>query len=241
MNSLEAKAKNNLYIPSLPQNIPNCLFIGGETQLKNFFEEDPQVYDQKYKTELCKKFQNTGKCPYGHKCRFAHGKEELITKKQGNNYKKKPCKSFYSKGFCPYGSRCSFKHDERKFLESALSFYYFQLLLYKYSDYDPSEFYPSSKEKEENQNQNENQFLTHRLSAFIELTNDNQTENQNSNLKNVNIEHNSSISTISIDESDNKKTEIKNDENDYKNNLNFNLSSLINSNYQNLLEEQNEH
>lgn len=27
----------------------------------------------KYKTELCKTFSEKGYCPYGRKCRFAHG------------------------------------------------------------------------------------------------------------------------------------------------------------------------
>ena len=82
--------------------------------LKNMIEEENK-FDNKYKTELCTKFQSTGKCPYGYKCRFAHGKEELLSKSQGVNYKKKPCKTFNEKGYCPYGSRCSFRHDERKF------------------------------------------------------------------------------------------------------------------------------
>ena len=28
----------------------------------------------KYKTELCRTFEEKGSCPYGHRCRFAHGK-----------------------------------------------------------------------------------------------------------------------------------------------------------------------
>ena len=42
--------------------------------------EEENKFDPKYKTELCKKFQSTGQCPYGYKCRFAHGKEELVSK-----------------------------------------------------------------------------------------------------------------------------------------------------------------
>lgn len=34
--------------------------------------------EEKYKTELCKNFVSTGKCNYGKKCRFAHGKDELV-------------------------------------------------------------------------------------------------------------------------------------------------------------------
>ena len=51
--------------------------------------KDKYNSSQKYKTELCKKFQSIGFCPYANKCRFAHGKEELITKIQNANYKKK--------------------------------------------------------------------------------------------------------------------------------------------------------
>ena len=98
--------------------------------IKNIIETENK-FDPKYKTELCKKFQTTGKCPYGYKCRFAHGKEELIIKNQGKNYKKRFCKSFHEKGYCPYGSRCNFRHDEKTFNETNLSYYYFRLFLFK--------------------------------------------------------------------------------------------------------------
>ena len=105
--------------------------------IKNLIEEENKV-DTKYKTELCKKFQSNGKCPYGYKCRFAHGKEELISKLQGVNYKKKPCKTFNEKGYCPYGSRCSFRHDERTFSETSFSYFYLQLFLFKQFNFLPS-------------------------------------------------------------------------------------------------------
>ena len=70
--------------------------------------------DPKYKTELCKTFEKTNFCPYGNKCRFAHGKEELFEKSECIfNYKKKDCKSFYSNIYCIYGSRCLFKHSDK--------------------------------------------------------------------------------------------------------------------------------
>ncbi|KAJ1664047.1 hypothetical protein IW140_004346 [Coemansia sp. RSA 1813] len=31
----------------------------------------------RYKTKLCEKFENDGECPYGHKCVFAHGRDDL--------------------------------------------------------------------------------------------------------------------------------------------------------------------
>ena len=86
---------------------------------------------QKYKTELCKTFQATGVCPYGLKCKFAHGLNELITKHQSQNYKKKLCKSFHETGYCPYGIRCSFKHSNKNVKNCFLTSYYLQLFLHK--------------------------------------------------------------------------------------------------------------
>ena len=37
-------------------------------------EKKPIVVSGLYKTQLCEKYPN---CPYGLKCQFAHGKEEL--------------------------------------------------------------------------------------------------------------------------------------------------------------------
>jgi len=33
--------------------------------------------NNKYKTTMCKHFEQTGYCPVGQKCHFAHGKAEL--------------------------------------------------------------------------------------------------------------------------------------------------------------------
>ena len=128
---------------NLNYSLPSSLFqqlidINKNALIKNIIEAENK-FDPKYKTELCKKFQSTGHCPYGYKCRFAHGKQELITKQQGKNYKKRPCKSFFEKGYCPYGSRCNFQHYEKSFNEINFSFYYFQLfLLTKYENNRPS-------------------------------------------------------------------------------------------------------
>ena len=111
-------------------------FLLLQNQLK-----DKKQTDSNYKTELCKKFQSRGFCPYGNKCRFAHGKEELIAKVQGANYKKEKCKSFYERGYCPYGYRCQFQHDERKFKDINISFFYIQLFLFKYFGFLKSKIY----------------------------------------------------------------------------------------------------
>ena len=129
---------NNAFTNNLVSKMTKLTLLNHNYSLiKNLIEEENKV-DTKYKTELCKKFQSTGKCPYGYKCRFAHGKEELISKLQGVNYKKKPCKTFNEKGYCPYGSRCSFRHDERTFSETSFSYFYLQLFLFKQYNFLPS-------------------------------------------------------------------------------------------------------
>jgi len=88
------------------------------------------VDDTKYKTELCKKFEGTGYCPYGKKCKFAHGKEELNEKFLSNKrrYKSKKCNSFHTVMTCPYGSRCLFAHEERPLEEVQQNNYYEKFL-----------------------------------------------------------------------------------------------------------------
>ena len=67
------------------------------------------------KVELCKNFIASGCCPYGAKCRFAHGLKELLQNSELNsNFRTKNCKAFFLTGECKYGDRCNFKHDDRK-------------------------------------------------------------------------------------------------------------------------------
>lgn len=166
--------------------------------------EEENKFDPKYKTELCKKFQSTGQCPYGYKCRFAHGKEELVSKSQGVNYKKKPCKTFNDKGYCPYGSRCSFRHDERKFSDINFSFFYLQLFLFKKYNFLPSRknFYLE-----------QSNLLNDRLDVFKTITQNCLNENNKQDLfsdkfNNEMQDRNNSFSTISNtsnEDSDQKK------------------------------------
>ena len=50
--------------------------------------------NEKFKTELCVKFQELGACPYNTRCRFAHGEAELRPKPKPKQYKTKPCNNF---------------------------------------------------------------------------------------------------------------------------------------------------
>jgi hypothetical protein len=65
---------------------------------------------KKYKTELCRTHEETGVCPYGPKCQFAHSLEELRSLDRHPRYKTEMCKTFWEKGSCPYGKRCCFIH-----------------------------------------------------------------------------------------------------------------------------------
>ncbi|XP_042338771.1 mRNA decay activator protein ZFP36-like, partial [Plectropomus leopardus] len=74
----------------------------------------PQVVaPNRYKTELCRGFQETGSCKYGSKCQFAHGEAELRGLFRHPKYKTEPCRTFYNFGYCPYGSRCHFIHEDK--------------------------------------------------------------------------------------------------------------------------------
>jgi hypothetical protein len=74
------------------------------------FQGDCEV---KYKTELCRNFELTGRCKYGNKCSYAHGRDELVNKKHINlHYKSKKCNKFFENGFCEYGARCQYLHQE---------------------------------------------------------------------------------------------------------------------------------
>jgi len=85
--------------------------------------------ENNYKTELCRTWIEKNFCPYGEKCRFAHGKKDLHEKYVNTkNFKQKECNSFYKKkGFCLYGSRCMFRHEERKLNEISRTYYPFLL------------------------------------------------------------------------------------------------------------------
>ena len=45
----------------------------------------------RYKTELCRSFQENGTCKYGEKCQFAHGYHELRSMMRHPKYKTELC------------------------------------------------------------------------------------------------------------------------------------------------------
>jgi len=70
-----------------------------------------KVNTSRYKTEMCRPFQENGSCKYGEKCQFAHGLSELRTVTRHAKYKTDLCRTYHASGFCPYGPRCHFVHN----------------------------------------------------------------------------------------------------------------------------------
>uniref|UniRef100_A0A8C2XBE4 mRNA decay activator protein ZFP36 n=1 Tax=Cyclopterus lumpus TaxID=8103 RepID=A0A8C2XBE4_CYCLU len=71
----------------------------------------------RYKTELCRTFEESGTCKYGAKCQFAHGMDEMRGLSRHPKYKTEPCRTFHTIGFCPYGARCHFIHNADEILD----------------------------------------------------------------------------------------------------------------------------
>ena len=78
----------------------------------NLNQKNNAVNSSRYKTELCRPFEESGHCKYADKCQFAHGAHELRSLARHPKYKTELCRTFHSKGFCPYGPRCNFIHNE---------------------------------------------------------------------------------------------------------------------------------
>lgn len=93
-----------------PVKAERRVYVRGEKK-----EEKPlelQVYNQGMsKTELCNKWQQTGACPYGDNCHFAHGIEELRAVLRHPRYKTEVCCMVLNGDPCPYGHRCHFRHS----------------------------------------------------------------------------------------------------------------------------------
>ncbi|XP_010924639.1 zinc finger CCCH domain-containing protein 9 [Elaeis guineensis] len=72
---------------------------------------DLEVYNQgMFKTELCNKWEESGECPYGENCQFAHGITELRPVIRHPRYKTQICRMILAGDTCPYGHRCHFRH-----------------------------------------------------------------------------------------------------------------------------------
>ncbi|XP_072544231.1 mRNA decay activator protein ZFP36L1b [Salminus brasiliensis] len=108
------------------QTDPLALVFGGNNKENRFRERSysengeqlrlscigaGQINSSRYKTELCRPFEENGSCKYGDKCQFAHGLHELRSLSRHPKYKTELCRTFHTIGFCPYGPRCHFVHN----------------------------------------------------------------------------------------------------------------------------------
>jgi hypothetical protein len=64
----------------------------------------------RYKTEMCWSWDETGYCRYGDKCQYAHGEHELREVTRHHKYKSELCNNYHYEGTCMYGIRCCFIH-----------------------------------------------------------------------------------------------------------------------------------
>lgn len=97
-----------------------------------------------HKTVPCQAWEDTGRCNYGKRCKFAHGPEELRPMpnpevKVFNNprYRTAMCVKYTTYGYCPYGDQCHFIHDPVQIdLEKCLEWF---------SEFSPSSQLPSEQ------------------------------------------------------------------------------------------------
>lgn len=108
---------NNIFCTNttLPQSIDNVLDTVKtrctvRSSAGSSASSSPVKCDR-YKTELCRTYEENGTCRYGDKCQFAHGAAELRNVARHPKYKTDLCRTFHTTGFCPYGSRCHFIHS----------------------------------------------------------------------------------------------------------------------------------
>ncbi|KAF8080597.1 hypothetical protein N665_0933s0008 [Sinapis alba] len=99
------------------------VYVRGGKKEEDEEEIEVEVYNQGMtKTELCNKWQETGACPYGDHCQFAHGIKELRPVIRHPRYKTEVCRMVLAGDICPYGHRCHFRHslsDQEKLMAAA--------------------------------------------------------------------------------------------------------------------------
>ncbi|GER44440.1 zinc finger protein [Striga asiatica] len=107
-------AANRDKIDNRNNNGTQKVYVKGDNNNNKKMKEqglEVDVYNQgMLKTELCNKWQQTGTCPYGQNCQFAHGIEELRPVLRHPRYKTEVCRMVLGGVPCPYGHRCHFRH-----------------------------------------------------------------------------------------------------------------------------------
>mgnify|MGYP002378593153 CR=1 FL=1 len=71
---------------------------------------------QRYKTELCRSYHETGLCKYGEKCQFAHGYHEIRSLNRHPKYKTVLCRTYHCTGYCKFRKTTKHFHSIYLFL-----------------------------------------------------------------------------------------------------------------------------
>ena len=125
------------------QNNPNAskLKVTNKIKIITLLIQGPS--NPRYKTTLCKNFSSGQVCPYGSKCQYAHGTQELrmlsgqnmalnfggnnaLNNKSQNsflNYKIVKCKNWEKDRTCKYGAHCTFAHGDADLRNKADNLY----------------------------------------------------------------------------------------------------------------------
>lgn len=114
MNSAHPSSSSSMISLGTSTNLKfdRSLSEPSDTRLASSQNQLSHINSNKYKTELCRSYDESRQCKYGEKCRYAHGSTELRTPARHPKYKTEPCRTYHSSGFCPYGPRCHFIHNE---------------------------------------------------------------------------------------------------------------------------------
>ncbi|XP_020343257.1 mRNA decay activator protein ZFP36L1a isoform X1 [Oncorhynchus kisutch] len=109
----ETRMRDRSFSETGERLLQKCLGPASPTSLgcNSQSQQQSQVNSSRYKTELCRPFEENGACKYGDKCQFAHGIHELRSLSRHPKYKTELCRTFHTIGFCPYGPRCHFIHN----------------------------------------------------------------------------------------------------------------------------------
>lgn len=92
--------------------IPHSSDSNSSGSENNSPQKQGSVNSSRYKTEMCRPFEEQGFCKYSEKCQFAHGIHELRNLARHPKYKTELCRTYHTVGFCPYGPRCHFVHND---------------------------------------------------------------------------------------------------------------------------------
>ncbi|KAI3794185.1 hypothetical protein L1987_36814 [Smallanthus sonchifolius] len=110
LKSISSQRPNRQQTTNASLGQPQRVRVPGEKKAAEGLELE--VYNQGMsKTELCNKWQETGTCPYGDNCHFAHGISELRPVIRHPRYKTEVCRMVLAGDICPYGHRCHFRHS----------------------------------------------------------------------------------------------------------------------------------